>query len=257
MMSVEVEQRGLSPWHVLLFAGGYLAAAWGVFFVVDVGNVAGLRDRLIATGLQDPTIWHRLFMEGGVTEMLQWMTLGIAGVLAAMLAGRCWHAADPSERAAARFWLIMSVALTVMLIEDAGNPRHQVRQWAHTASGSFFVSMLAEGVCFLLIAAVPVYAVLRYGRTMWGYRNTRWYLLIGFATYATVSTFSASRHVGEWYIAAGTWIHAMVGGDLVRYDHHQPLEFWLMDWLVEETLELIGAAFMLAAGVAFFHERRR
>ena len=64
-----------------------------------------------------------------------------------------------------------------------------------------------------------------------------------------------------WYEIAGEWLHIKVFGGALRVvevgiSKHG---FWLMDYLVEESLELIGATLLAAAAAAFlrqYHECR-
>ena len=83
-------------------------------------------------------------------------------------------------------------------------------------------------------------------------------LVPGAVLYAVAATASASRAVNDWYVMAGHRIHTSAFGGRLPL---MPDGFWgvevggdvtaflLMDFLVEESIELLGAGFVLAATV--------
>jgi hypothetical protein len=99
---------------------------------------------------------------------------------------------------------------------------------------------------------VPLYALLRYGKHLRSQVESLVYVLAGFGFYAMAGMSSATRNWGAWYAKAGVRIQETFGLRVPdgmtpeRYGH------WLVDSLLEETLELFGAMFFLAAAIAFY-----
>ena len=250
-------QIPFKPWHVMFVCATYLVAAWSAFVLVDVLNYAGLRDSLVATGLQMPATWPHLFREGGPTEMLQWLCLGGASVLAAIAAGEL--RSQKQFLAGARvFWILMSIALMLLLIEDAGNPRHFIRDRVFELTGSQAARLAVESLIFMILAGLPLYALLRYRREVIRFGSAKWYLLCGFLCYGVAGAGSATRYA--WYEEAGARFHTVLAPGLLELEHpyftEVGMEFFLMDWLFEESIELLGAAFFACAALAFVRELR-
>ena len=249
------------PRTVLVALLGYLALTWGLFLLVDVFHLFEVRWRPEPDVLP---LFYELYAEGRLTEWLQWGTLGVAAVACGHLAGilreRDRTLPDASTRGAAAFWALLGIALALMLVEDAGDPRHQLSRYALVlVDDPQPARSIVELVYYTLLAAIPVYALLRHGRHVWHHRPTRWLLLIGFAAYGVAAFASASRRLGMWYATAGDWIHTHVFGDRIMAMpagmHNTGLEnptgYMLMDVLWEESTELVGAAMLLAAALAY------
>ena len=164
------------------------------------------------------------------------------------------------EKDVARFWMAGALLGMLMLAEDMGNVRHlladivvqllPVAEWlARTGAETGF---------YMLIASPAAVAALLYRRVPASMRPPGRLLLPGVLLYAVAATASASRAVNDWYVLAGHRLHnSAFGGRLPS----MPDGFWgveagsdvtaflLMDFLVEESIELMGAAFLLAATV--------
>lgn len=236
----------------------YLVLAWAAFILVDAKNIFGLRDWLVATGMPNPSVWYHLFRWNGFTEMLQWLGLASGALLAAYGGG---HLRAYGHRDASRFWIMMAVTLTFILIEDAGDPRHTIALYVRGMFRhvpSLKVSTIVEGIYFLLLGSIPVYALLRYGRHALSLARTRPHLLMGFGLYGTVAAFSGSRYMKDWFGQAGALLHRVLTNG--KYDLIQPqgwdlylTNFYLMDNFVVESIELIGASAFVGAGLTLLH----
>jgi hypothetical protein len=261
-------RRTPPSWLVFGLIAGYLVATHIAVYIVDL--------RRAGTGVhawmaQDPNVvpylWVHIFQEAGPTEFLQWGTLGLLAVVAGAVGGALNSGGGPptierrrAERAG-RFWRIFGFAAALMLVEDAGNVRHVLVRYArvHFEGGVTNVTTLTEVGFYALLGAVPMYAVLRYGRHVWHVPATRWFGLAGVVAYAVASISSATRYLGDWYQHAGLWVRQVPMGDQLP-----PVEAWegwrthfyLMDYLVEESLELLGASLLLAAAVGFARHHR-
>lgn len=232
--------RIVTPGRLVLAAVGYLAVAWGAIYAVDIAGVADL-----AGGIDAP-LWIVLFHESYLTEWLQWGSLGAAALVAGHLGGRV--RAD-GDLALGRFWRALAGGLALMLIEDAGNPRHALGAFAQESLG--VPSFTANAVLLGTIALVLLYAVAAHWRRLLPLRPCRYYLAAAYAVYGLAGSLSATGP--RWYPRLGAALNdALFAGRLPPYDVMEgPLDFLIADLMVEETVELVGASLFLAAVVAF------
>ncbi len=261
MMEVQAPSKWQRYWpHIpVLVALAYLVISWALFLLVDANDFLGLREWL-AQRISIPLIWFYLFEEGGATEIGQWLMLSLVALSASLLAGRLL--AD-RRHPPAMFWLLMGITALLMLIEDAGNPRHYLASMAVMILPQFSaqkLKMAVELAYYVGLSAVPVYAVLRYWRYPLRARLTALYLLTGCALYGLAGFASASRHINEWYAALGGFLHrVLAGGNLLlppSWDQYM-LNFYLVDWLLEESVELLGASLLAAACLTYWREYTR
>lgn len=256
----------LLPEHVIALVLCYLLLMWGAFFLIDAYDLFGVRAVLHAWEITDP-FWFHLNRQGSITELLQWVTLGATAFAAGVVRGR--GAANPAHVRGVVFWTLMGVAAVLMLIEDAGDPRHRLTDYVLTFAamtraeelGRYLV-FAVELFYFSLLASIPLYALLRHGLFFRYFRKVKIYLLTGFLAYGAASVFSVTSYLNDWYIRAGGFVHnVLAGGQLYRvdwpYTAYHVHEFWLMDLLVEESIELLGAGALLAAALSYIQVLRQ
>lgn len=257
-------RRSRAPELVIAFVVLWVAAAWVVVYLVDAQNIFGWRGALDAYSPDFagtvPMMRFQLFT-GRFTEWLQWVILAMAIVATATVGGR---ARERGDLPGARFWLVLAVGLGLMLVEDAGDVRQDLRPYvAFVVSGQADgasdtpVGILADVGFFAVIAAFPLYAVARHWRVPWRYPGSRTYLGLGFVAYAVTQIGTAVSQIGAFYSRLGERLHAVVfDGNLLQpigMDRAR-MHFELIDGPVEESIELLGAGLLLAAALAF---RRR
>lgn len=195
-------------------------------------------------------VWVLMFGNGGPVEWVQWALLGLTAIAAAFL----------SSRTRSRFFLLFSFAAVLLLIEDAGDPRHRLAAYATALFGEEIAglptSMLVEMPYFAALAAVPVYALVRYRSEVWRYTSARRFVVGGYGLYAVAALGSGLRELGS-YEALGQLIDRSLGGRLPMgpYEAGQGhLQF--VDGVFEESLELIAAACLLGLVLASASEDR-
>ncbi len=235
----------------------YVVGSWTASFLIDFRNVAQLRDAVFVSHFEPPFLWVHLFTEGSPVEILQWFSLGMALVFASVSLGRL----QPQGRRRTAITFLV-VGLLVMVLEDAGNLRHQVTHyyWLFVEAGADHYGWLRSMTRSVL--EVAVYAVVGVVMTLGcGLMvkdkavpvPVRGFLAAGYVVYFVAALFSATRNVGAWYIHVGNdllgrltgspqWVASvdpMLGG--------KELGFWFMDYAVEEPLELIGATLLCLA----------
>ncbi len=75
--------------------------------------------------------------------------------------------------------------------------------------------------------------------------------LSGYFFYGLAAFASASRHIGNWYAVVGTKIlDFIISGRELSWSASS-LGFFFMDLVVEESMELMGATFLLAAVLVY------
>ena len=258
----EYEQPASRQWPALLHVRAHVTVsnvsvvvvmAWLALLVIDV-DVFGL-------GLRPPMpLWVQLFNNGPV-EWLQWFLLAATVFAAAYLASRLWslHASH-----AARFFTLLSIGAALMLIEDAGDIRHDLSGYVIGMAGrrvaGLPINLFAEVPYFAALAAVPIYAVIRYGSAPWKVEGARPYLVGAYGLYGLAAVSSSLRVIGENYTRLGAWIDETIlgsrwpsaPGESTAHAH-----FYLVDGPIEESIEVLAAACLFALVLAFIASLRR
>lgn len=257
----------IEPKHIVMLAGLIVLGSFFMIYLIDMQNVLGTRDFLMTRGQEYPYFWYHWYRNTGPMEMLQYATLGAAAFFAIK------NASLLTTRENNMFWSILGVAYLFMLIEDAASPRHRIRQYVgliagEEGQGTF--GTLTELVYFAVLAAIPVYALLRYGLgILSNFKSSRTYMLLGFVVYAMAagasfagSAFDSLMNTNVYTVLGENLFHFMIrfsDGQItqVYLDNQTFISFFLMDAPVEESIELMGASLMLAAGLAFRREVQR
>lgn len=257
-------RRSRAPEVIIALAVLWVAAAWAAVYLIDARDLLGWREALFAYSPDFagtvPMMRFQLFT-GRFTEWLQWVILAMAVVATGTISGRLRQHGDVKG---ARFWLLLAIGLGLMLVEDAGDVRQDLRPYvAFVVSGQAdgasdtLVGRLADLGFFAVIAFFPLYAILAHWRVPLRYAGAGIYLVLGFVAYAATQFGTAVSQINDSYARLGRWLHATVfhNGLLqpVGLDR-QRMHFELVDGPVEESVEILGAALLLAATLAF---RRR
>jgi hypothetical protein len=235
----------IQPRQVVSGALVLLAGCWTAVVLIDVGHVAGV---------PHVAAWWLLFANGHPIEWVQWFVLAAVTVSAARLSAYAKGENGP-------FLLLLAVGAALMLIEDAGDIRHAIAGWGEGIVGGQVAGlpsrMLFEVPYLAALATVPLYALMRHGRTVCGDPAIRKFVAGSYGLYAVAAAASGFRALG-YYEALGRRVDQWTGGRLVvqPFDagrgHHL-----FVDSLFEETVELLAAAFLLALVTATGASERR
>lgn len=239
------------PRTVVLAAAGLVAVAWVVFLAIDiVGLVEWPEDRVA---------WRKLFNDRPV-EWSQWLLQGSAILVAGFVAGRLTREEDRGLRA---FLLVLGAGLVLMLFEDAGDARHVISRDLRDLYGEEILGLpyrvVSDVPYFLVIAALPIYALLRYGREAWRAPTARPYLVAGYGLYALTGGGSGIRHLGDLYITIGAFVDRVVFAGRFPVPSNLSQErahFFVVDSVLEESLETMAAASLLAVMLAIGQDVR-
>lgn len=208
--------------------------------LIDMLDVFGIRTYLFNLEWRTPFFWYHWFSNGGSAEFLQYSFLGFAAIYSA-------KNANSESSITKRFWSVFSIALIYLLIEDAGDPRNDIRYYVQQATGETdgqgFWGTITELIYFIGLASIPLYAYFRYGRiALKDYAKTRLYLIGGFFFYgfAAISSFVGSAFSSlmerDFYTFAGGKIFDVIvyfGWPEVQShylgDFHDSLSYYIMD----------------------------
>lgn len=230
----------LVPSRISWFFVFGLAMCWLIVIFVDMLNFAGLGEQLIEMAARDGSAFVMLFGEARPVEWMQWLALGGAIMLASQVS---LLKKQHSESSGAKFAFWMAILFIVLLMEDAGNLRHSISD-VIVASGipqplfSNFYRMLV----YVVYAAIPMYAILFHGRQVLSWKRNNIIFWSAVLAYAFASIMSVSAPLGNWYETVGASINDMFFGGRVAYELLSfDSGYWIMDYLIEESIELVGA----------------
>ena len=267
-METRLEQL---PWYIFMSSIVFVLASFFLIYLVDLRNLFGSRDLLLLYFPQRPFMFHKLFGEARLAELFQWLLLGGNALISMFIAGLTYR----KNRLAFLFWSVMAVAFTFMLIEDAGNPRHTIRFYIESifVNSPGVAGTAFEAIYFTVLASVPIYALLHYRMpVMKDIRSAR-YLMAGFIGYGMAAFLSFS---GGRIPIRDEALYIYLGGKLrsamlfladyqteVLWDQYEaalgrlPFDFYVLDWILEEAIELMAAAAFCASAVAFLLYARK
>ncbi len=258
---------------IFLFGIFLVLFSYLTYILVDLHNIFGLRDVLFNTKgyyfyfTYRPFFFQHWGRNSGIAEIFQFLFLGGAAMISAFLAGTKRNSISKRQF---KFWLLLAISFTLMLLEDAGNLRHTLMSYVQAIfvepeqawAGSSF-----ELLYFSILGGLPLYSFFRYGGFLRRYKKSRLYLIIGFIFYFLAGSLSfigtafskvfdqnlysqVGQHMYNFSLRIGDDKLPAIWADW-QASSSFPIDFFLMDSLVEENLEIIGASALLAAAVAF------
>jgi len=246
----------------LLFLLLYLVYAWLAVYLYDFRQYQIPWLPAWSEGMAHndyPALWFLVFGEASTTEILQWLCLLVSEVIILLSLIHRW-----SDRPAVLTMAIFAVGLFWMYLEDIANLRHLVsslvsvyhpgyeagsEEWRQSTMRSLVELSIYSLMAFLMVLSYLL--IRKQGLTT--RVGMRW-LTAAYLTYGVVAFASASRHLGSWYAEVGgrlySWIaelhESSVGGwDIVIQGN--PLGYWFMDYVIEESVELLAAAMLCRA----------
>lgn len=251
------------PWFTIVLVLLYLLIMLMLSYWVDIrfSNIFGLNDWLIVTYEDDhPIFWVQMFKEASPTEYIQWFYLGIS-VLSSLA---MFTLILKRNNKISRPWLFLSIGLAIMFAEDVFNLRHKLtgfvnikyfnvtrQEWIYSPLRSYI-----EFLVYVLLAVIMVIALVYIFKDKRLSMLGKKLLIAGYFFYGVAAFASATRHLGGehgWYVEVGRFVLLRLYPNnwipLIEADPFYGLAF--MDYLVEESIELLGAAFLLAALIVF------
>ena len=210
------------------------AAVFLAVLAVDVWEITGI------TPVQG--FWWHAFRNRGPVEWMQWFFISLTVLSSAALFGIFKERGD---RKAQLFWGLVSLTFILMLIEDAGDPRHVL---AHYGFSLFSIKKShIEGLFYIMVIGPIMYGYLRFWKVPFSYPQVRPYLLVGPFLYALAGATSVFRNQGDFYVNLGDKLSA-------AYFSNKIPGFFLMDFVFEEMLELTAASIFFAGVLMYWRK---
>jgi hypothetical protein len=203
-------------------------------------------------------VWYILHREAGPTENLQWLSLGLSILCCGVLAGLgVARAALGRVRMNSAGWLVLGFGLVLLIMEDAGNVRHVMREQVVFVLNTPVeaTALVVELIIYTVFSLVMLLGLALTWR-QWICPGGAWKrILLGFAAYGVAGFASATRNVGDWYVVAGGRLITWLGmTDDVRWTTFAGIAgglretgFYLMDLMLEESLELLAVGLILSS----------
>lgn len=239
----------------LVVTTGYLAAAWIVVFFFEIYQ----REPRWCPSFVNFN-YYLFFREGSFTEVLQYVTLLLSAV---MVAGILAHRYQRGELLSAG-WALLLLGLVLLYIEDAHNTRHMLTALAGVDRGAPLAQAAIELGYYALLGGVMM------GGLWWILKEARsprvgiTLFLVAYPTYGAIALASATRHIGEWYRQVGSWLlghfpeRIFLPGVETAFALCDPIDaFLFMDGMVEESIELLAAALLLAAVLVHYEAEKQ
>ena len=268
------------PENIFVLAVFLAIFSFVAFYLVDLRNFLGLRDFLFNTKpdyfffTYHPFFFHHWGRNSGFAELIQWTFLAGSILVSAFLAGSFLDKKKENKNLF-YFWLIMSISFVLMLFEDTGDVRHV---WMSYVQAIFdepdqgLFGTIFEFVYFAVLGGLPLYALIKYFKDLKKYKKVKNYILIGFVFYALAGGFSFIGSAFEGIIDKNIYTilgekfynFCLVIGDAdlkniwANWNENNwiyQIEFFLMDSLVEEGLEIIGGGAFVTASFLFLKSR--
>ncbi len=268
-------------WPEYIFIFSLLAVIFSLlaFYFIDLQNIFSWRDKLFATKSDyfffsyRPFFFHHWGRNSGIAETIQFLMLGFSAVGSAYLAGQY----RSKDKKMFKFWSIMSLGLLLMLLEDAGNLRHTFMSYIQAIFQEAEQGLAGTGfelLYFGVLGGIPLYALIRYGGVLGKIKKAKNYILTGFVFYflagglSFIGTAFSKLIDKNFYTILGEKLYSLslkLGDDQVAViwenweatNWRFPIGFFLMDSLIEENLEIIGAGAFLAGVISFLIYKKR
>jgi len=256
-----LDSRNLNYKYVLFFTAASLLVSYLGILFIDVFNFFGLRN--LFSNYTVPFFWDFVFREGSVVEVLQWSFLFLFVIFSFFLSERM------KENDKGRvFWLLFGFAGIFMLAEDALNIRHVLIRNPYFP---WYTQNIIETLYFGLLGVLPVLAVVKYRKPVFKDVTTKKILIFAFIFYSSAALLSGPVELTDIDTEIGNSFHSLfssLGGEDyiesyeegVRRIEEREKEYSMVlmdmptrftDYVVEESLELIGATLLFTSALSF------
>lgn len=248
----------------------FLVLSCVLVIAIDVFDIFGLHSRWSAID-EHQYFWIYWFYTP-VEVPMQWLCLSGVVLVFFLSAGAAYQS---REIETFDFCMLFAISAILMLVEDTLNARHHLRYTltSEEHSGYSVLGTFSDLAFFGLLGGLLLVVFFRFRHLFWEKDKVRRYLIRGYAFYAIAVTSSwmgpAFRAVSDDFTDAytavgGFFIRLLFFDDGERQEHYETIdnaiepgtpgiEYYFMDRVWEESFELLGAAALLVAALAFFN----
>ncbi|MDQ2085956.1 hypothetical protein RBH29_05820 [Herbivorax sp. ANBcel31] len=238
----------------------YLFVTWSMVIAIDLLNLGGLSDwlvsRLASKDIDIALVWIYMFTEGGPTEIFQWSFLSLSVLACGVISGL-----HIKNKQLSRCFLMLGFGMALMLMEDAGNIRHLMSKAVsilfyseYTGSNSNPYAIATELIFYAFLGFLMLFPLIMHGKSLLKSvkcKKSVIFLLIGYCAYGLASFASATRNIGHWYQRLGEGIMNFFSVTERAAWYSVSLGFYLVDFWIEESVELIGASFIFVGLISY------
>ncbi|TYQ15805.1 UNVERIFIED_CONTAM: hypothetical protein Cloal_2295 [Acetivibrio alkalicellulosi] len=244
------------PKRIVIAVLSYLAITWTMVIFIDFLNIGGSSDWLVSKNMNNALLWVHFFTEGSPTEMFQWFFISVSVLACGVISGLHIKKSELSK-----CFMMIGLGMAIMLMEDAGNIRHLIARLVsilfydeYSGSGSNPYATGTIVLIYSILGFLMVFPLIKYrGQLLSSVKSKsaiRWFV-IGYFAYGFASVVSATEQMGNWVGRVGAGIIDYFSLTERAAWHSRELGFYLLDFLVEESIELIGASFIFAALLSY------
>ncbi len=238
-------------------------------YLIDIQHIhmGSLSVWVESKGGEVPLFWYHAFSDASPTEYLQWSFISLSMLLTLIYGG------VQVNRTAKFPWIMILffIGLFIMLMEDVLDVRHVIASviaeyyfgidptdldWL-VGPWKSFIEITFYFFLGLIMVISFVYILRNKQHSLTGKK----FLTAGFIFYGIASVGSATRNLGSWYVKVGDVIIDAINGSMrmqiENSTQQQYLGYHFMDFVIEESLELLGATFILASLLVFIENSLR
>lgn len=245
--------------HVICLGLLTLLISYILMLAVDIFNVFNTRSLL--EDLYIPLLWNSIFTERGPVEILQWIFLAGFSITSAKIAK---NFKEKDKLKESIFWSLFAFGGFIMLLEDAVNIRHFII--GTVFSLEWYVGKKLELLIFGLIALLPIIAIIKYFKYVNQDKVTNILIVLGFIFYGSAVFISGPADLTEINPWIGNSLYDLtvsIGGEeveeiyvyidekMVATQDGKLVWYRFVDFLVEESLELLGATMLFASTLSY------
>ena len=254
------------PWILIGFSTSYLCLMLTLSYLIDFLHVDMFGLRSFINNYSNPYFWMFVFIEGSITEHIQWAFLIIVLVIVVLHILKTYRKFTNRD---ALPWFLFFIGVYLMFLEDRSNIRHLISQTIGSRllgqdiyGAAWETSMIRSSIELFFYFIVSCTMLSAFVLIIKKYKNLQQgtlFLLTGYLLYGFAAFASATRNIGNWYAVVGTKVLDLIiaGRDIgwtastIPTFSWKPLGFWFMDFVVEESIELMAVTFLLAAVLIF------
>jgi len=261
------KDRKVWPGIFIIISLFYVLFMFLLVFLIDFQgfNILGLRTWIEYNfWYTHPLFWIYFFSEGSLTEYLQWLFL-MATIFFTTLLGLFRRRI---ESRVPWYWIGLFLGLWGMLLEDIYNIRHRLADFFISNFEEFelfpifwdliSIRTLVELSFYFILGSLMVISFIFLLKDRKNPRFGKKVLACGYFFYFFASISSATRNIKHWYAITGEKvIESLSGGKDLSWSAGDqyfglPLGHHFIDFLFEESLELMGATLIFAAILSLF-----